>query len=60
MARELSHDDIEIDAHEAELMHEAMDYAQHRATWDTFINLLKWSIGILAVIVVALYFIIRP
>ena len=55
MAHEVAHAELEIDAQEAEEMHEAMDYAQHRATWDGFINLVKWSIFQLGCIVLALY-----
>jgi hypothetical protein len=33
----------------------AMDYAQHNATYEGFMQLLKWSIMALALIVIALY-----
>ena len=52
---ELAHTELNIDAEEAEEMHEAMDYAQHRATWDGFTNLVKWVIIQLALLVLALY-----
>lgn len=45
---------------ETEHVSEAMDYKQHEATYRGFLNLSKWSIVIIAVIVVALYFIVRP
>jgi hypothetical protein len=32
-----------------------MDYAQHQATWNAVMALIKWSIVGLAIIVVALY-----
>ena len=60
MPHELAHDAIEIDAHEAERMHEAMDYAQHRQTWDIFTNLIKWGIIACVVLVLALYIFIQP
>jgi uncharacterized membrane protein YphA (DoxX/SURF4 family) len=58
MANEVAHAELEIDAAEAEQMNEAMDYAQHRATWDGFTNLVKWAVIQLGFIVVGLYFII--
>ena len=57
---ELAHDAIEIDVQEAERMHEAMDYAQHRQTWDIFTNLIKWGIIACVVLVLALYIFIQP
>lgn len=36
-------------------MNEAMDYSQHRSTWDGFTNLVKWAIVQLACVVLALY-----
>jgi hypothetical protein len=33
----------------------AMDYAQHNATWNSFVALVKWSCIALLIIVVALY-----
>ena len=44
-----------IDAQEASEMHEAMDYAQHQATWGNFVTLIKWGIYELAMLVLALY-----
>ena len=37
----------------------AMDYAQHEATYEGFIQMIKWGIISAAVIVVALYFFIE-
>lgn len=33
----------------------AMDYAQHNGTYEGFMQMLKWSIAALALIVLALY-----
>jgi hypothetical protein len=33
----------------------AMDYAQHNATWTSFVTLLKWTIVALLIICLALY-----
>lgn len=33
----------------------AMDYAQHEATWNLFVGLVKWGIVSVAFIVLALY-----
>lgn len=39
-----------------EVTHEsAMDYAQHEATWNLFVGLVKWGIVSCAFIVLALY-----
>jgi hypothetical protein len=38
----------------------AMDYAEHQKTYHGFVTLTKYSILVLAVTVVLLYFIIRP
>lgn len=32
-----------------------MDYPQHNATWGTFTNLVKWSIFMIAFLLLALY-----
>jgi hypothetical protein len=32
-----------------------MDYAQHDATWSGFVNLVKWSIFIIAFLLLSLY-----
>ena len=48
-----------IDMQEAEEKHEAMDYAQHENTWETFVGLVKWAIGLLALIVIGLGCIIQ-
>ena len=44
-----------IDAQEASEMHEAMDYAQHQATWGNFVTMVKWGIYELTMLVLALY-----
>ncbi|HEX4297818.1 MAG TPA: aa3-type cytochrome c oxidase subunit IV [Devosia sp.] len=59
MTHEVAHAELVIDANEAEQMDEAMDYAQHRATWDGFTNLVKWMIIELALIVLALFCLIQ-
>ncbi len=38
----------------------AMDYPAHEKTWNSFVNVTKWSIGLAAVAVVILYFLINP
>ncbi len=48
-------DEAVIDMQEADEMHEAMDYAQHEGTWEGFINLVKWGIYEIALIVLALF-----
>ena len=52
-------DEDRIDMQEADEMHEAMDYAQHENTWGTFVGLVKWAIGLLALIVIGLGCIIQ-
>ena len=48
-------------AHHSDLQVESpMDYAQHEATYSGFITAVKWTIGILAVSTVILYFLIKP
>jgi hypothetical protein len=44
----------------AEFIPNAMDYKAHEDTYRAFLNLVKWSIVAIAVIVVALFFIVRP
>ncbi|RYE09002.1 MAG: aa3-type cytochrome c oxidase subunit IV [Hyphomicrobiales bacterium] len=48
------------ESHDTETISAAMDYAQHEATWNTFIRLGKWSIIVLAVLMVALFFFVQP
>ena len=36
------------------------DFAEHQHTYNAFIKGVKWAIGILVVVIIALYFIIRP
>jgi hypothetical protein len=49
-------------AHDTEVEHvsEAMDYKAHEATYRGFLNLTKWAVGIIAVLLVILYFVVRP
>lgn len=37
-----------------------MDYAMHERTYHGFVTGLKWVIGLTAVVMVALYFIVKP
>jgi hypothetical protein len=47
--------------HHSELQVESpMDYAQHEATYNGFLTGLKWTVGVLAVAIVILYFVIQP
>ena len=46
--------------HDTETISDAMDYAQHDATWGVFTNLIKWGIIACAVLAVALYSFIEP
>jgi hypothetical protein len=47
--------------HHAELQVESpMDYAQHEATYNGFLRLLKWTCIALAVSLIVLYFLIQP
>lgn len=48
------------DTHDTETISDAMDYAQHEATWRIFGNLVKWGIIGCAVLVLALYIFIQP
>lgn len=48
------------ETHDTETISDAMDYAQHEATWGVFTNLIKWGIIACAVLVVLLYFFINP
>ncbi len=52
-------------AHNAEphppLEHEStMDYAQHERTYQGFVRGMKWAIGISAVTMIVLYFLVNP
>lgn len=38
----------------------AMDYEQHEQTYEGFVTLVKYSILVLAVFVVLLFFVVRP
>ena len=48
------------DHSDTETISDAMDYAQHEATWRLFGNLVKWGIIGSAVLMVALYIFIQP
>lgn len=37
-----------------------MDYAAHEANYRGFLNMVKWGVVFLAVLVIALFFIINP
>jgi hypothetical protein len=39
---------------------DGMDYAQHEATYNGFVTLVKWSILGLAVLMIILYFLVQP
>ena len=45
---------------DTETISDAMDYAQHEATWHMFGNLIKWGIIGCAILVLVLYFFINP
>jgi hypothetical protein len=47
-------------SHDTETISDAMDYAQHEATWKIFSNLIKWGTIGCAVLVLALYIFINP
>ena len=38
----------------------AMDYAHHQATYSRFVSLVKWTVIVLAIAMVLLYFLVRP
>lgn len=48
--------------HEPEIEHlpSGMDYQAHEATYRGFMRLVKWSVILLAIVAVALYFVIQP
>ena len=48
------------DKHEADYVSTAMDYKAHEATYRGFMNLLKWTIAAIAVILIVLYFVVKP
>jgi hypothetical protein len=45
---------------EVESVSPAMDYKAHEATYQGFLRLTKWAIGIIAVVLVILYFVVKP
>lgn len=46
--------------HSQPVLESAMDYAEHEKTYTGFITGVKWSIYSLAVIMIILFFLIRP
>lgn len=46
-------------AHDIEEIPPAMDYAQHNATYEGFLSMVKWGIISVLIIVVALYLFIE-
>ena len=47
--------------HHSQLQVESpMDYAQHEATYNGFVAGVKWTVLGLAVMIIVLYFLIRP
>jgi hypothetical protein len=48
------------DNHEAEYVSPAMDYKAHEATYNGFLTLSKWAITVIAVILIILYFVVKP
>ena len=48
------------DNHEAEYVSTTMDYKAHEATYRGFINLSKWTVIVIAVLMVILYFVVKP
>jgi len=46
--------------HSEPIVESPMDYAQHEKTYSGFLTGIKWTIIALAVLIVILYFVIRP
>ena len=46
--------------HAQPVLESAMDYAEHEKTYNGFITGVKWSVYGLAVIMIILFFVIRP
>jgi hypothetical protein len=44
----------------AEEISSAMDYKAHEATYRGFLNLTKWTVGIIALVLIVLYFVVKP
>ncbi len=38
----------------------AMDYREHERTFSRFVTLIKWTVGVAAVLMVVLYFLVQP
>jgi hypothetical protein len=45
---------------DADHVSSAMDYKAHEATYRGFLTLSKWAIGIIALLLIVLYFVVRP
>jgi len=45
---------------EADHVSSAMDYKAHEATYHSFMRLLRWAVGLIALTLVVLYFIVKP
>jgi Bacterial aa3 type cytochrome c oxidase subunit IV len=48
------------DNHEAEYVSTTMDYKAHEATYRGFLNMAKWTVAVIAVILIVLYFVVKP
>lgn len=46
--------------HSQPILESAMDYVEHEKTYTGFITGVKWSVYSLAVIMIILFFLIRP
>ena len=45
---------------EAEHVSSAMDYKAHEATYHGFLRILKWAVGLIALLLIVLYFVVKP
>ena len=48
------------DNHEADYVSTTMDYKAHEATYRGFINLAKLAITVIALLLIVLYFVVKP
>ncbi|MDV3252919.1 aa3-type cytochrome c oxidase subunit IV [Devosia sp. BK] len=46
--------------HSQPVLESAMDYVEHEKTYNGFIVSVKWSIYLLAALLIILFFVIRP
>ncbi len=51
---------IRPEHHSEPQLESPMDYVQHEATYNGFITAVKWAIGVGAVSMIILYFLINP